>query len=715
MQSPSRSSSFVSPLLRSLFSRRSFRVSTSDDAGVCDTPFRMSSAAISTEASELDLSELAARFKKNVTIKDRRYRLQTYKSCFVGSEAVQWLVTSGSAQSRADAVRLGLLMQEAGIIEHCLRDHDFKDEELFYKFIEDSERGGVPKTEAGRLVTWADFVQTPFSAGRSLQPKVPESNDDSTNLALEVEQSVWPMDEENIKLLDNVHPPEWIEPVYDGAYNLVVIGAGAGGLVTSSGAAGLGAKVALIEANRLGGDCLNVGCVPSKSLIHAANLAHTLRDQEHLAEAGLAFDGPVKIDFGKTMKRLRRVRADISKADAATRYTRKLGVDVYFGYAKFTSESTVEVNGKTLHFRKAIVATGGYPAIPPIPGLRELHEKSVKDMDNKPHTAVMTNETFFNLTELPRRLGVIGTGVIGMELGQAMQRLGSSVVMFGRSGQVLPKEDKDLSVLIKEQMIKDGVTFSLNVSTYEVVEHTGKVSDEGYEEIRMVTEEEGERKEYLFDAMLVATGRKPNVDSLNLKKAGVEYDNKRGLKVNDMLQTTNPKIYGVGDVCSAYKFTHAADFMARMVIRNALFFGKDRMSNLLIPYATFTEPEIAHVGLYESDMKEKGIRYKTFEKHFDDNDRAICDGTTVGMVRIHVEEKSDSILGASIVGAGAGNMISEITLAMQSKTGLGALASVIHPYPTTAEAVRQTGDLYNRTRLTNTVKQLLRGIVRVQR
>ncbi|CAN8067138.1 unnamed protein product [Agarophyton chilense] len=678
------------------------------------SPANNAAAPAAHDPPELDLGELATRFKSNVSIRDRRYRLQTYKDCFVGSEAVQWLVTSGTAQSRADAVRLGLLMQEAGLIEHCLRDHDFKDEDLFYKFIEDSERGGVPKTD-GRLVSWSDFVDTPFTAGRSLQPRVPESNDDSTNTATQVEQAVWPLDELNVKLLDNVHPPEWIEPVYDGVYNLVVIGAGAGGLVTSSGAAGLGAKVALIEANRLGGDCLNVGCVPSKSLIHAANLAHTLRDQNHLLEAGLSFDGPVKIDFGKTMKRLRRVRADISSADSATRYTRKLGVDVYFGYAKFTSESTVEVNGNTLQFRKAIIATGGYPSIPPIPGLRELHEKSVKDMDNQPHTAIMTNETFFNLTQLPKRLGVIGTGVIGMELGQAMQRLGSSVVMFGRSGQVLPKEDKDLSVLIKEQMIEDGVTFRLDVATYGVVEHTGNVSPEGYEEVRMVTEEDGERKEYLFDAMLIAAGRKPNVDGLNLKAAGVEYDNKRGLIVNDMLQTTNPRIYGAGDVCSAYKFTHAADFMARMVIRNALFFGKDKMSNLLIPYATFTSPEIAHVGLYETDMKEKGIRFKTFEKHFDDNDRAICDGTTVGMVRIHVEEKSDTILGASIVGVGAGNMISEITLAMQSKTGLGALASVIHPYPTTAEAVRQTGDLYNRTRLTNTVKQLLRGIVRVQR
>lgn len=555
-------------------------------------------------------------------------------------------------------------------------------------------------------------------ANPDLMPRMPTPNFDDTDSptsANQFENPFWPMDHENVKLLDNVHPPEWIEPTFQGVYNLVVIGAGAGGLVTSSGAAGVGAKVALIEANVLGGDCLNVGCVPSKALLHAANLAHTLRDTGTLQDSGISFDGPVKVDFAKTMARLRRVRAGISDNDSASRYTRKLGVDVYFGYAMFTSESTVEVNGTTLNFRKAVIATGASPSLPPIPGLRDLHKRSMSAAGNIPHTAIMTNETFFNMTALPRRLGVIGAGVIGMELGQAMQRLGSSVTIFGRSGGVLGKEDEDISSLVKLQMEADGVTFRLSVSDYIGIESTGQVSDEGYEEVHMKTVEGTEKMEYLFDALLVATGRKPNVSNMNLGAAGVEYDMSSGLVVNDSLQTTNTRIYGVGDCCSAYKFTHAADFMARMVIRNALFLGKDKMSNLLIPYATFTTPEVAHVGLYESDLEEKKIAYKTFEKEFSDNDRAICDGETDGFVRIHVEDKSDTILGASIVGANAGNMISELTLAMQSKTGLGALASVIHPYPTTAEAIRQAGDLYNRTRLTTTVKQLLRGIVKVQR
>jgi pyruvate/2-oxoglutarate dehydrogenase complex dihydrolipoamide dehydrogenase (E3) component len=215
---------------------------------------------------------------------------------------------------------------------------------------------------------------------------------------------------------------------------------------------------------------------------------------------------------------------------------------------------------------------------------------------------------------------------------------------------------------------------------------------------------------------LVAAGRAPNVTGLNLEAAKVQYDVKKGLTVNDKLQSpTNPRVYGVGDVCSKFKFTHAADFMARAVIRNALFFGKEKMSNLLIPYATFTEPEIASVGLYDADLKKLKMPYRIIEKHFRDNDRAICDDATAGFVRFRVDAKTDKILGASIVGAGAGNMISEVTLAMQSDTGLGSLAAVIHPYPTTAEVLRQSGDLWSKTRLTPTVKSILRTVVKIQR
>jgi len=288
---------------------------------------------------------------------------------------------------------------------------------------------------------------------------------------------------------------------------------------------------------------------------------------------------------------------------------------------------------------------------------------------------------------------------------------------MGRSGKVLPKEDEDMAEIVKEQMIKDGVTFRLDVAEYQKIELTGKILDSGYPEMKMTILEKSNSgpTEISFDALLVAAGRRPNVAGMDLEKAGVEYDTKVGLIVNDKLQTTNSKVYGVGDCCSQYKFTHAADFMARAVIKNALFFGSEKMSKLLIPYATFTSPEIASVGLYAQDIEEKGMEYRIIEKHFKDNDRAICDSSTAGFVRFRIDAKTDTILGASIVGTNAGNMISEITLAMVSGTGLGKLAAVIHPYPTTAEAIRQAGDLYNKTRLTNTVKQILRGVIKIQR
>jgi len=333
---------------------------------------------------------------------------------------------------------------------------------------------------------------------------------------------------------------------------------------------------------------------------------------------------------------------------------------------------------------------------------------------------IATNETIFNLTRAPRHLVVIGAGVIGMELSQAMQRLGVKTTVLGRSGRVLPKEDQDLANIVKEQMVDDGVEFRLSVKEYVEIRETGKILENGHPELALTIKESSNEDtvstaEILCDAVLVAAGRRPNVTGMDLEKAKVQYDTIKGLVVNDKLQTTNSRVYGVGDCCSEYKFTHAADFMARAVIRNALFLGKEKMSELLIPYATFTSPEIASVGLYEKDLKEKGVEYRIIEKHFKDVDRAKLDDTEEGMVRFRVSAKTDKILGATIVGEGAGNMISEVTLAIQSDTGLGSLASVIHPYPTTAEAVRQAGDLYNRTRLTTTVKSLLRGVISIQR
>lgn len=680
-----------------------------------------------TEEFQKDLENIAREFKKNVKLEDRKFRLKTYNQVFVGTNAVDYLIKSGAASSREDAVDLGKALQQMNIFEHVFRDHDFKDEYLFYRMISDNERGDYTIDEkTGEKVSWSKFLGGRPSSSKgekSRQPTFPTPDFDALNPKdVHAVSHVWPLDSHNTTLLDHVHPPEWRDPKAsnkDGSstYDLVCIGAGVGGLITAAGAAGVGAKVAMIEENLLGGDCLNVGCVPSKAIIHSANMAHSVKgDIKRLEEAGIFVDpNAVRVDFEKVMERVRKVRSQISHHDSAKRYT-DLGVEVYIGRAVFASERSVIVNGRTLHFKKAAIATGGYPTLIPMKGLKDLHEQSFSNDSDTPKPIVMTNETFFNMTKQPKRMGVIGAGVIGMELAQSMQRLGTEVTVFGRSGKVLPKEDGDMSEIVKQQMIKDGVSFSLSVSEYKGIELNGTVLDNGYPEMKMTVVEKGKDSEtvYEFDALLVAAGRRPNVTGMDLELAKVEYDTKKGLVVNDKLQTTNPRIFGVGDCCSQFKFTHAADFMARTVIRNALFFGSGKMSDLLIPYATFTSPEIASVGLYGQDLEELGIEYRVFEKHFKDNDRAICDDDTEGFIRFRVDAKTDAILGCSIVGEGAGNMIGEVTLAMESGTGLGAVANVIHPYPTRSEVVRQSGDVYNKTKLTNTVKSLLRGIVKIQ-
>jgi pyruvate/2-oxoglutarate dehydrogenase complex dihydrolipoamide dehydrogenase (E3) component len=680
------------------------------------------------------LNDIAEDFKKHVTVADRTYRLKTYKECFIGSEAVDYLLASGVATTRSDAVQIGqgLMDDPFYIFEHVARDHPFRDDKLFYRFVKPNERGSVKTIEAtGQKASWSDFLPplsmegdgSKKSNASTLLPHLQTTTFEAiSSKDTHVASKVWPLDEYNTALLNNVHPPDWQDPKVTSGnnhYDMVVIGGGTAGLITAAGSAGVGARVAMIEEHLLGGDCLNVGCVPSKTLIHSANLAHTVRgDMKRLSEAGITLDpSTVQVDFTKVMERVRKIRSEISHHDSAERYSKELGVEIYIGRGKFTSETSVEVNGQTLTFKRAAIATGGYPTLISIDGLKELYEQASWPKADAPRPMVITNETIFNLTNAPKKLVVVGAGVIGLEMAQAMQRLGVPTTVLGRSGQILNKEDPDMALVVKEQMIADGVDFRLDVTEYHKVELTGTVLENGHPEMKVTIQEKGSDSltELVCDAFLIAAGRRPNVTGMDLELAKVQYDDQIGLVVNDKLQTTNHRIYGVGDCCSQYKFTHAADFMARAVIRNALFLGKEKMSSLLIPYATFTSPEIASVGLYESDLKAKGIECRIIEKHFKNNDRSITDDATQGLVRIRVDAKSDKILGASIVGEGAGNMISEITLAMQTETGLGSLAAVIHPYPTTAEAIRHCGDLYNKTRLTTTVKTLLRGIIKLQR
>uniref|UniRef100_A0A7S1TCV4 DEP domain-containing protein n=1 Tax=Compsopogon caeruleus TaxID=31354 RepID=A0A7S1TCV4_9RHOD len=651
-----------------------------------------------------DWTAMVMAFRGGVTVRDRKFKLRSFPSCFVGFEAVQWLVDHGFAANEEDAVRLGDSMIHAGVFHHVLREHSFKNENLFYRFAEHEDHGGVDVSKG--LVSWGDLIFPSFSGGHeSFQPDVERDLDGSTaDHKLTVARAVQPLDKYNLELLDKVHPATWKDPVAKSKYHLVVIGAGAGGLVSAAGAAGVGAKVALIEAHLLGGDCLNVGCVPSKTLITSAKAAWQMKNTTRLQELGLTLDGEVRVDFGKVMERVRKVRAEIAENDSAARFATKLGVDVYLGYGQFISENTIEVNGQKLQFAKAVIATGGSPQIPPIEGMKELLDEYITEQPGS--LPILTNETVFNLTELPPNLGVIGTGAIGLELAQSFQRLGSNVIMFGRSGRILPKDDLDLATILQDQMVNEGVSFHLN-SEYLSVKKEGS-------KLLLVIREDGHERSFAFDAILVAAGRAPNVKGMGLEMARVKYDLKEGIKIGDNYATSNSNIFAVGDCASAFQFTHVADFMARAVIRNALFFGKEKFSSLIVPWCTYTEPEVAHVGIFPKDASSRGFDVETYEKYFKDNDRAISEGETQGVVRIHVKKGSDTIIGASVVGSHAGDLISEITLAMNAGVGLGKLASVIHPYPTEADAIRACGDLYNRTRLTLPIRGLFRQLLRLK-
>ena len=489
-----------------------------------------------------------------------------------------------------------------------------------------------------------------------------------------------PFDTHNQTLIDNVHPPDWTNPTPDGPYNLVVIGAGTAGLVSAAGAAGLGAKVALIERHLMGGDCLNVGCVPSKGLLGPAHLIGRAREGRDL---GLHLKDGYDVDFPALMERMRKIRAHISHHDSAKRF-KDLGVDVFIGEGKFSGPDTIEVGDQTLTFKKAVIATGARAAAPPIPGLDQVD--------------YLTNETIFSLTELPKRLGIIGAGPIGCEMAQAFANFGAEVTLIEAMHGVLPNEDPDAAEFVKAALLKNGVNVLCCGKNLEI-----KKQEDGF---HLVLASHDKPYDVAVDKLLVAVGRAPNIDSLNLEAAGVKAHQK-GIEVDDALRTSNPDIFAAGDVASKYQFTHAADFMARIVIQNALFMGRAKASALTIPWCTYTSPELAHVGLNPKDAQEQGVEIDTYTQAFDAVDRNMLEGETEGFVRVHTRKGTDDIVGATIVGAHAGDMIPEIVLAMTHKLGLKKIASTIHPYPTRAEAIRRIGDQYSRTRLTPFVKKLM--------
>lgn len=480
-----------------------------------------------------------------------------------------------------------------------------------------------------------------------------------------------PVGPDDARLVAHTHPEGWPLVSPAGTYNLVVLGGGPAGLVAAFGAAGLGARVAIVEKGLLGGDCLVSGCVPSKAILRAAHAAQDARDA-----GALGVRTTVDVDFAAVMARMRRIRADIAPHDSAERL-RSAGIDVFFGPARFTGADTVAVattsGDVTLRFTRALIATGARAAIPPIPGLAAA--------------GALTNETLFSLTERPRRLVVLGAGVIGCEMAQAFARLGSEVDVVDLADRVLPREEADASRIVAARMTADGVRLHLGAGVARV---------ERRDDTTVVVLTTG--VEIVGDTLLVATGRVPNLD-LDLDRAGVRHS-KTGIEVDAHLRTANPRIYAAGDVIGQAQFTHAADHHARLVLRNALFpTPSAKVADLVIPRVTFTHPEVASVGVRVDDA-DPSLRAYTVP--IGDVDRARTDGESEGYARVLVDRKGH-IRGATIVAADAGELLAQLTLAMTHKLTMGQLASTIVPYPTRAEVVSRLASAWNKERLTPTV------------
>lgn len=480
------------------------------------------------------------------------------------------------------------------------------------------------------------------------------------------------------RLLENVYPADWRNPTPADHYDLVVVGAGTGGLVSAAIGAAVGARVALVERHRMGGDCLNYGCVPSKGLLAAArSWADARASRERFGGPEASGTG----DFALAMQRMRRIRADISAVDSAQRFA-SLGVDVFLGDARFDSDRSLRVDEQiTLTFRRAVVATGARATVPPIEGLADV--------------PYLTNETIFDLDALPPRLLVLGAGPIGCELAQAFARFGSKVTLVDRDERILSREEPEAAAVLLRALERDGVGFVGGASITEVRRRG--------DQVEVVYDGADGETRLIGDAVLVSLGRTPNVD-LGLEAAGIDYDG-RGVQVDERLQTSNRRVFAVGDVASRYQFTHVADAQARIAVRNALFMGRGKTTDLVIPWATYTSPEIARVGLSPSEAAEQGVEIETVSIPLGEVDRARLEGDEEGFVRLHLRRGGDEIVGATVVAAHAGDLIAQVTQAMTLKIGLEKIGDVIFPYPTTAEVLRKAADLRRRDKLTPTAKR----------
>jgi pyruvate/2-oxoglutarate dehydrogenase complex dihydrolipoamide dehydrogenase (E3) component len=472
----------------------------------------------------------------------------------------------------------------------------------------------------------------------------------------------------------SARPTGWDNPVPAQPYDLLIVGGGPAGLAAAEHGIDRGAKVALIERHLLGGVSLLTGSVPSKSIIRTSRLYADMQNAERF---GASVPTGIQVNFAAAMERMRRLRARISQYHSAERL-RLAGVDLYFGAARFAGPDSTIVEGATVRFEKALIATGARTMPTAIPGLEQA--------------GYFTSEDVFDLTECPPRLLVIGGGPLGCELAQAFCRLGSHVVIAQNEAKFLPKEERDAAQLLSESLARDGVEVHLNTTVVAV-----RTAATGEKLVDLVSDDR--KSTIAVDHILTGVGRIPNVEGLGLEDAGVACDPMPGIRVDDFLQTTNLRIYAAGDVCLEHKFTHAAEASARLAVANALFAEKARWSALTIPWCTYTDPEIAHVGLYVSEARSHSIPVKTVTVLMHDTDRAMIDGQEEGFVKIHLREGTDEILGATIVASHAGEMINEITLAIDAHIGLSVLATVIHAYPTQASAIRRVADAFAKSRL----------------
>ncbi|MEL6493433.1 MAG: FAD-dependent oxidoreductase [Cyanobacteria bacterium J06634_6] len=440
-------------------------------------------------------------------------------------------------------------------------------------------------------------------------------------------------------------------------YDLVVIGGGSAGLVAASAGAQINAKVALIEKDKLGGDCLHYGCVPSKSLIHAAQIAYNVKTASRF---GIYTDQPaIKLD--EAMGHVHEVIDTIQEHDSTERFE-KLGVDVIYGKGQFVDAKTFEVNGRQLKARAFLIATGSRPTVPPVEGLKEA--------------GFLTNEQVFNVKDRPDALAVIGAGPIGCELGQSFSRLGSAVTLLASRDVIMPKEDPEAAAVVQRQLESEGLRIMTNTRAERVRVVDGRKQIMAGGEVITV------------DEILIATGRTPNVGSLNLEAAGVNYD-KKGIKVDAKLRTSNKCIYAAGDVIGGYQFTHVAGYEAGVAMQNALVLPTKKADYRVIPWATFTDPELARVGLTEKQARDRyGDDVFVLKQGFDGVDRALAESAGYGFAKFITTKKGD-ILGAHIVGPHAGELIHEAVLAMSNKLKVSAL-QCIHVYPTLSEISPKT-------------------------